>query len=268
MTDVDREMLRHLRAYRAATRPSEAQRDGALDGLLQRVRAGEDVVVDASVAPRPVLASASRIRWAIAAASVVALLGGGALLVAAPVDVQPSHSPSSAALYGGDVEAVTHEVVDAAPKPAPKRSAPPRDRADDREQLAPTAAVPIPEPPQPSPRKPAPRPKTAPEIAVEPSIDAAEVVALRRAQAALATAPADALARIVEHTKTYPSSSLAAERDVARATALCNLGRLDEARASVTAFEQRRPDSPLLPRMRRICSDSNTSRDGSTRSSH
>lgn len=266
MTDVDREMLRHLRAYRAATRPSDGQRDGALQGLLQRVRAGDELDMDLA-APRPVLAAASRMRWVIAAASVAALLGGGALLVAAPTGVEPSQPSSSAALYGGDVDQVTYEVVEVAPTPAPapKRSPPPRSPVTDREAPAPTAFVPIPEPPA---RNTVPRPKPAPAIAIEPSIDAAEVAALRRAQAELASAPADALARIVEHTKTYPSSSLAAERDAARATALCNLGRVDEARAAVAAFEERRPGSPLLPRIRRICSDSIASRDGSTGRPH
>jgi hypothetical protein len=249
MTELDRDMLRHLRAYRGETRPSAEQRDRALAGLMSRVRGGEVVDIDfdpSAPAPR----SPGRARWVLAAASIAGLAVGGASLLEEPERVRAALPPAAAAPY--DVEPTASEAVAPTKPAAPARVDPPQ-------------RVVVPEPPaaisEPNARRHVPRelaPRRAPTQpvavpVVEPSIDAAEVALLRRAQAELASDPAGALARLVAHADAYPDSSLAAEREVARVAALCGLGRIDEARERADAFEQKRPDSPLLPRLRRIC---------------
>jgi hypothetical protein len=258
MSELDREMLRHLRAYRGETRPSAPQRDGALAGLLQRVREGDDVDLDAEPSSAP-LVGTSRLRWAVAAAAVALVIGGTSLLVAEPLEVAAVSPSPAAAVYGDNDDPVAHELADPVHRePAPRSRAPhaPVVTAPAPAPLE-TIAPPIATPPlKLAPHRPAIHrapPEPAPAPTIEPSIDAAEVAALRRAQALLVSAPADALARLVMHANKYPSSSLADERDIARATALCNLGRIEEAHARAQAFEDRRPDSPLLSRMRRIC---------------
>jgi hypothetical protein len=268
MSELDREMLRHLRAYRGETRPTPAQRDGALEGLLQRVRTGDAVAIDDEPAvPR---SAAAPIRWAVAAASIAAIVAGASLVASERVRESPQPA-SSAAPYGDAAPTPAHEVVELAPPP-PKRSVEPASPPTPSVVHPFVASAPVEREIPVAPRRAKPRPPPvvtpAPEPSVEPSIDAAEVAALRRAQAELSRAPADALAHLVEHASTYPSSSFAAERDVARATALCKLGRVDDARALAVEFEARRPDSPLLPRMRRICKSSRAIADGSAGSSH
>jgi len=253
MSELDREMLRHLKAYRSETRPSAPQRDRMLQGLLGRVRDGDDVDLE----PTPIPA-APRLRWAIAAAVVVGLLGGAAWLVERPVPGREAVLPSSAALYGGDVQPVPHELVPSEPQAtAPPRRQPQPLAPAPLEDLRPVPASTPVLTPAAGPIAPRERPvRRRPAPVVEPSIDAAEVTLLRRAQAALEGAPAQALDLLVDHAQSYPRSSLAAEREIARATALCNLGRIDEARARAESFEAKHPSSPLLPRMRRICNES------------
>lgn len=255
MSELDRDMLRHLRAYRAQTRPSGPERERMWNGLAARARAGDDVDLEPTPIPR-----APRMRWAIAAAVVVGMLGGVAWLVERPIPNREHPSPSSAALYGGDVQPVPHEAVRTEPIPR----APMQPRAPTAlgpaplEQTTAVLASPPVLAPTVSPALPRERPvrRKPPPVAVEPSIDAAEVALLRRAQAAAERAPAQALDLLLDHAQAYPRSSLAAEREIARATALCNLGRGDEARARAVAFEDQHPSSPLLPRMRRICNES------------
>jgi hypothetical protein len=65
--------------------------------------------------------------------------------------------------------------------------------------------------------------------------------------------PARALALFDEHARRFPTGVLADERDVERVTALCDLGRSDEARAAVSSFVRRRPDAPLTRRLLSSC---------------
>lgn len=267
MSELDREMLRYLRAYRSETRPPAAQRDGALEGLMHRVRTGDDVEIDEE--PTGERRVALPMRGLLVAASLAAMVTAGSLVVGERLVDDRSPSTGSAAPYEGVVPAPSHEIVEVAPPEAAPSARP--IASTPAVEVAPTSVAE--EPPRAVPRRTRARSTPEPELSaaptvVEPSIDAAEVAALRRAQAELSRAPADALAHLADHAATYPDSSFAAERDVARATALCKLGRDDEARALAAAFEERRPDSPLLSRMRRICKESRAIADGSSESSH
>lgn len=55
------------------------------------------------------------------------------------------------------------------------------------------------------------------------------------------------LARIDEHTRTYPRGRFIEEREALRVRALADAGRKDEARASAERFEAKWPNSVLLP---------------------
>jgi RNA polymerase sigma-70 factor, ECF subfamily len=66
---------------------------------------------------------------------------------------------------------------------------------------------------------------------------------LRRAQDALASNPARALALVGEHQKSYPRSAFAQEREVLAIDALIRLGRRSEAEARADAFARAYPSS-------------------------
>jgi hypothetical protein len=77
---------------------------------------------------------------------------------------------------------------------------------------------------------------------------------LRAARTARLTgAPERSLALTNEHAARFPSGALAPERDAERISALCALGRGDEARRNIGLFEARWPASSLLERVRTSC---------------
>ncbi len=63
----------------------------------------------------------------------------------------------------------------------------------------------------------------------------------------------DALARLSEHERLFPSGALRSERLAARVFALCALGRSAEARLVTREFERVAPGSPLTPRVLASC---------------
>ena len=64
---------------------------------------------------------------------------------------------------------------------------------------------------------------------------------------------ARALALLDEHGARFPSGELRGERMAARVFALCELGRIDEARRAAELFLAFAPSSPLVPRVRASC---------------
>jgi hypothetical protein len=84
---------------------------------------------------------------------------------------------------------------------------------------------------------------SAPAVADEASLVHAGVVARRAGQ------PVRALQLFDKHARLYPQGVLAEERDVERALALADLGRVTEARAAIDRFLQAHPASPLAPRL-------------------
>ncbi len=82
----------------------------------------------------------------------------------------------------------------------------------------------------------------------------AEVAALREAQKAMSAGqPEQTLGLITEQDKRFAGGALAQERAAAKIFALCNLGRVAEARVGAAAFDRRWPRSPLISRVRRAC---------------
>ena len=102
----------------------------------------------------------------------------------------------------------------------------------------------------------APTPTSAPEPPLTPAEQlAAELRWIDGAEARLrADDPASALRMLDQHASKFPAGLLAPERRLARAHALCKLGRDDEARAEVRACVSRNPDLAKHPRARAGCS--------------
>jgi hypothetical protein len=82
----------------------------------------------------------------------------------------------------------------------------------------------------------------------------AETQLMRPADQALRTGdPARALELLDEHERRFPQGVLAEERSAERVTALCGLGRVDEAHAEAARFIATHADSPLVSSVRRSC---------------
>lgn len=64
---------------------------------------------------------------------------------------------------------------------------------------------------------------------------------------------ASALVLLDEHARLFPTGALAPERMVERISALCVIGRLDEARSAATTFLRTHGGSPLVDRVRASC---------------
>jgi hypothetical protein len=84
-------------------------------------------------------------------------------------------------------------------------------------------------------------------VAAETRLVSGAVEALRAGDAARA------LALLDEHARAFPHGILAEERSAERVSALCKLGRLDEAAAEANRFLTTSPDSPLAGRVRASC---------------
>jgi hypothetical protein len=85
---------------------------------------------------------------------------------------------------------------------------------------------------------------------------AGEMGALRDAHGALQGGdPARALSLLDAQSATYAGGQLREERDAARVTALCKLGKKDEARAAAARFLSENPRSVLADRVRNACPD-------------
>lgn len=81
-----------------------------------------------------------------------------------------------------------------------------------------------------------------------------EAKILREARAArLAGQAARSLSLVTEHATRFPNGALAPERDAERISALCALGRREEAQKHIADFELRWTSSPLLERVRASC---------------
>ena len=77
---------------------------------------------------------------------------------------------------------------------------------------------------------------------------------LREAQAGLrGHQGARALQALDEHARRFPHGVLAEERAAGRVFALCELGRIDEAKTAQGAFLAAHPSSPEADRVRKAC---------------
>jgi hypothetical protein len=261
-----------LSAYRQVAGPDAEAKARAWAGLARRARAGEVVALE----PEPIVGPRRPFGVFAAAAAAVVVIAGVAYSLGAG-SVSPSRSAGfDQALHGEGTTASpsSAEVVSplraAKPTPAvlPDATPPSVDApsVDATSVDAPRVDAPrVDALPRPRPRREpaATSPVVQPEP--EPSVDPAEILALRAAQRLLAQDPGEALAQLERHGAAYPRSSLAPQRAVARMNALCQLGRVDEARTVADDFITAHPSSPLLARVRSVCTDrTNSQTDAST----
>ncbi len=100
----------------------------------------------------------------------------------------------------------------------------------------------------------------APAPHLSPSTLESETRLIRAGIAALHGGdPAAALAFFDEHARSYPNGALAEERAAEGVTALCDLGRVDEANRAAAAFVVQHPGSPLAARVSASCAGASRS---------
>ena len=110
----------------------------------------------------------------------------------------------------------------------------------------------------PAPAAPAPTESRAPRVLAAPTpavpVLEQELGLLTAAQQAMRDgAPERALVLLDRHQAAFPDGVMAEERVAARALALCELGRVDEARVVAHGFLAKWPTSPLARRMTEVC---------------
>jgi hypothetical protein len=234
-----------LAAYRSVHGPDADASARMWESLSRRAAAG-DVV---TLADEPVVAPSRARIWLFAGVAAAALLGIGWSIGAVRV----------AEDRGEQFEQTVDQAPVAAPQPTSVREAAPRTSRVVPAKAPQVAVLPEAEniaPPIETAARVRPvRTKAAVAKDVEASVDAAEILELRAAQRLLARDPADALAKLDAHAVAYPQSTLAAERSVARITALCNAGRADASREAAARFAAAHPGSPLVARVQGVCSD-------------
>lgn len=264
---LDDELADYVGAFQQLDRPTPTARAATWAAIHDRI-AAEDAPPRTRLRPgaradepaprrlaRPALAAlAAALALGLGLASVATWHARRATDVAAS-DLADDRSPQRVApAPGGTVERApdSHEsppasdASDESPAdPRPDESAPPGPHA-----LAPAGDAPPTdrEPPRTTAKPPRPRPASAPSLRPE------EVASFRRAQAALADGHADAaLQALDEHGRRFPGGMFEEERRISRATALCRLGRVADARAVRDRFLREYPTSHLVDRARTIC---------------
>lgn len=221
-SDAPDELSALLRAGRAplGTPEEVAQLAQGLGQLLSPAAAGLSAT---SLAAPAASAGLGLVRWSVWAA---AGLSGAAALWYLSADSAPPPAPSS-------------PPPAAQVQPAPPVLAPPGVVVPPLVDAPPLVE---PEARPPASAKPA-RPQRAPA-------GSSEVELLRRAQAALGTQPARALALTNEHERRFRGGALAEEREALAIEALRRLGRTQEAQRRTVLFQRRYPDSVHASRVR------------------
>jgi hypothetical protein len=164
-----------------------------------------------------------------------------AMYAVSPLSISASAQPATANL----AKPVAPQAI-AATEPAPPSAAA-------EPALTPEVdAVPVPARRDRQQLDPAPEPAKA----ASPSVSA-EVDLLKSAQRALSAGDAAAALSLLDrHGREFPGGALTVERMAAQVFALCELGRVVEARRVAGAFLKAAPNSPLVPRVTASCAGS------------
>ncbi len=193
---------------------------------------------------------------------VLGAAGIGAAVVS--MDEPPAPAPVVAAAEGP-----APASSEATALPPPHAKTPARARLEADPSPPPAALEPSPRPRAPSAaRTPARRPsrpnkgepsardsasKESPPAAEGPALGD-EVALLGQARQALGRgAHAEALTLLDRHRKRFPRGKLMQERELSRVTALCELGRVDEARTAARRFLKQHPSQALRRRLQGRC---------------
>jgi hypothetical protein len=197
-----------------------------------------------SAVPAPAASTPSVLSSALIGAALGAVVAGASFLWDARRPPPPPAAPLPEAT-AVDTKARPIEVPPTSPAPVhlPAAAAPARETAAPRPVQAPALA---PSGAAPTGPEPDPAPVAAREGAGAPApVEDAEteVHLLGRAQEAIRTSPAEALALAERHAARFPGGALAQEREVVAVEALIRLGRRGEAQARVARFVQAFPGS-------------------------
>jgi len=232
LPELEPDMAALVAAYEAETARDEAQVEAALEKVSAQIGAG----TGAAGAGLSLTAKVGIVGALVGVVGVIGLLSK-----------EPQPKPNTPA-----------PVVAAAPEPNEPEVEPEPPIEPQLEQLAqpePAAiepAVDEDEPPEPEESKATPdeptrpakkrRVRETPEPADEDDSLVAELALLQRTRKALRDGrPSDALEAAAQHRREFPSGRLAEERDATEVSALCALGRADEARRKASAFERAHP---------------------------
>lgn len=207
-----------LAAYRDETARSPAQVEAALAAVTARIPG-----------PAGAASGASSGGVALKLALAVGVVGGGAWWFTRPPApaTAVAASPAAPAVKPAIPAEVAREQLPASPQPRAPAAPGARDSIE--------AAVPV-STPAVEGRASSTRPRSRASAVPTDSL-AAELALLEQARRLLrAGDDAAALAAVQRHRSRHPASTLAPERDSTEITALCRLGRTDEARRAAASF--------------------------------
>jgi hypothetical protein len=243
MSNLDPDRL--LQLYRSAHEPSAVEHERALGVVLRRVDAGDPGL---TLLATPTKAAGRSVRL-IVLGGVIALAGVGLGYGLG----ERGRAPSSTTAVAEREAPPAPPQLDAPPAPPAAVVIPSRE---------PSSEEPSVEPPEPAPKR---RRRAAPKSAPEPesvppppsaSTLREEMQLLSKGRKLMRDAdPTAALAVFESHGSRFPSGALAEEREVHRHEALCELGRLDQARALRSAFARDYPRSPHAAKLARACKE-------------
>lgn len=231
---IDDELREYVQAFRATDRPDPA----AHANTWARIEA--TIAADRPRAPRTT-------PWLL-----LALAAGVALTIGLAAAL-----PRRTASPTRDLSNYQHipESPHTTPAPPPsldRTSSPPPPTPGPAADPTPAAT---PDPPRSAPTRRRP-PPTSPSLRPEEvaSLRPEEVASFRTAQAALTDDDGETALQLLDaHGRRFPGGVFEEERQVARATALCKLGRVADAHALRDEFLAAHPGSHLAPRMRHSC---------------
>jgi len=254
MKGISPQAQRYLDALRTVDAPVAGASTRVWDGVQTRAAAGE-LGPDLSSEPTG-LASAG---GATSIKSIVlgVLVGTGVAIGGAAAIVGSASEDPPTIAAAPEVAVVDAPIPDEAPAPAPTPTVPPPPPEIDDELRIEIEAEPADTSPVDSrPRAKGTRPRGDASPDPAPSVDpvAEEVALLADARGALGAGEASrAIAVLARHRKRFPEGLLARERDVSWITALCVLGRVDEAKTRAKSFLRAHGSSPHAAKVRASC---------------
>ena len=241
----------------------DAARDGDDPRVTDRVRVrrtlmatiGTGTALASSTAATASVAATAGPAKAVVATKVLGwLMAGGAagLAVAIPISaIEPSGAPAPVETPPAVVAPRAAEArAQAAPAVPVEGDPAPAEQASEASPAPAPATTPAPSPAKPThPARPAPAgaPATSAGLSDEVRVLNEAHVALRDGDSARA------LALLDDHRRRFSRGALGEERQAARVLALCDAGRVAEAKAAAERFLAASPRSPLAPRVRQSC---------------
>lgn len=230
LPELEPDMAAFVAAYEAETARDEVQIEAALEQVTAKIGAGAG-------------ATGAGLSMTAKVGIVGALIGVVGVIGLQSRDSEPQPVPVVAAAPEQDAPEVDVPVrpePTIAEGPIEEPSVEPEGQEESEEREEPEAA---PDEPKRTPAKKRPTPKD-PEPEDDDDSLMAELGLLQRTRKALRSGrPEEALEAAAQHRREFPNGRLAEERDATEVSALCALGRGDEARRKAAAFERAHPDA-------------------------